>query len=347
VKALFKLCIVIGIIWAGYHYGPELVSRLSEQLDKVQQQEPLHNESEPIENKEMKRTDTSNLHTTIGISKEEVIKQFGQPSSTYPSAYDYEWWVYKGNDYYIQIGLSGDKVVTCYALGNHSRMAPFVSGQTYGELSQTYSFKDKIQFSHRGNKYGVELTEADVQERPVIQKDGVWIQLYIDRPTQRLSSVRYMDVDTFIKMRPYGFTYTGKLPTPKVLSDVEQKKVDDGDAKQILDVTNMIRKRHQLGVLKWNEKASQVAFSHSQDMKDNQYFAHESPTKGELKDRLQRGKVTYKAAGENIAYNYTDGIAAVEAWMNSEGHRKNMVHSSFTSLGVGVDKKYYTQNFIR
>jgi uncharacterized protein YkwD len=344
-KILFKLCLIIALIFIGYQYGPTIVSKLQEQYE--QKEELLQGEVQLSENEEMKRVDTGNLHTTIGISKEEVIKQFGQPSSTYPSAYDYEWWVYKTDEYYIQLGMLDEKVVTCYALGNHQRMAPFASGQTYGELNQTYAFQNKVQFSHRGNKYGVELSEADVQERPIIEKDGVWIQLYIDRPTQKLSSVRYMDADTFIKMRPYDFTYTGKLSTPRVLSDVEQKKVDDGDAKQILDVTNMIRKRHQLSVMKWNDKASHVAFLHSKDMKEQQYFAHVSPTTGELKDRLKRGEVSYKAAGENIAYNYVDGIAAVEAWMNSEGHRKNMIYPTYTSLGVGVDKKYYTQNFIR
>ncbi|GGE66505.1 CAP domain-containing protein [Priestia taiwanensis] len=345
-RALLKLCIVIGVIFVGYYYGPSIMSRLSEEIDKAEQKQ-VQPEKPVVENEEMKRADASTLHTAIGLTKEEVIQQFGQPSATYPSAYEYEWWTYQGNEYYIQLGLLGNKVVTGYALGNHARMAPFASGKTYEELNAMYSFQKKVQFSHRGNKYGVELTDADVIERPIIEKDGVWIQLYIDRPTGKLSSVRYMDAETFIKMRSYAFTYTGKLPTPKTLSAEEQKRVDDGDAKQILDVTNMIRKRHQLSVLKWNDKASHVAYLHSKDMKDNTFFAHESPTTGELKDRLQRGNVSYRSAGENIAYNYTDGIAAVEAWMNSEGHRKNMVQPAFKSLGVGVDQKYYTQNFIQ
>ncbi|MEK1830243.1 CAP domain-containing protein [Priestia megaterium] len=51
-------------------------------------------------------------------------------------------------------------------------------------------------------------------------------------------------------------------------------------------------------------------------------------------------------AGENIASNYQDGIAAVEGWLNSEGHRKALLNKEFTRLGVGVYEKYYTQNFI-
>ncbi|MGK0698226.1 CAP domain-containing protein [Priestia flexa] len=51
-------------------------------------------------------------------------------------------------------------------------------------------------------------------------------------------------------------------------------------------------------------------------------------------------------AGENIASNYTDGPAAVEGWLNSEGHRKALLNNDFTHLGVGVYEKFYTQNFI-
>lgn len=55
----------------------------------------------------------------------------------------------------------------------------------------------------------------------------------------------------------------------------------------------------------------------------------------------------FQQAGENIAYNYVDGPAAVEGWLNSEGHRKALLNEDYTHLGVGVDHKYYTQNFIK
>lgn len=61
--------------------------------------------------------------------------------------------------------------------------------------------------------------------------------------------------------------------------------------------------------------------------------------------RKRRGRIS--ACGENIAYNYVDGPAAVEGWLNSEGHRKALLNQDYTHLGVGVKEKYYTQNFIK
>ncbi|MDF4730304.1 CAP domain-containing protein, partial [Vibrio parahaemolyticus] len=105
--------------------------------------------------------------------------------------------------------------------------------------------------------------------------------------------------------------------------------------------------RHNLPLLAWDQQTADVAIGHSKDMKDNNYFSHDSPTLGTLGDRLQRGKVGFQLAGENIAAQHSDGVAALQGWLNSEGHRKNLLNEQFTGLGVGVYDKFYTQNFIR
>ncbi len=79
---------------------------------------------------------------------------------------------------------------------------------------------------------------------------------------------------------------------------------------------------------------------HSEDMKENNYFSHVSKKYGSLKDRLEEGHVDFQQAGENIAYNYVDGPAAVEGWLNSEGHRKALLNSDYTHLGVGFIKRW-------
>ena len=78
----------------------------------------------------------------------------------------------------------------------------------------------------------------------------------------------------------------------------------------------------------------------------NEYFDHVSPDNKDVGDRLKEGGVPYRSAGENIAAQYTDAIAAVERWLNSKGHRDVMLNEDFTHLGVGVYKRYYTQNFV-
>lgn len=61
---------------------------------------------------------------------------------------------------------------------------------------------------------------------------------------------------------------------------------------------------------------------------------------------MKKGNISFKVAGENIAAQYVDGLAAVEGWLNSEGHRVNLLDESYSHLGVGVYQRYYTQNFM-
>ena len=85
-------------------------------------------------------------------------------------------------------------------------------------------------------------------------------------------------------------------------------------------------------------------------MVSNNYFSHTSPTYGSPFDMLKSYKVSYKTAGENIAGNSSNS-GAVNAWMNSSGHRANILNSSFTYTGIGVVSspkygKIYVQMFI-
>ena len=86
----------------------------------------------------------------------------------------------------------------------------------------------------------------------------------------------------------------------------------------------------------------------SQDMHDQGYFSHTSPTYGSPFDMMRAFGVSYRTAGENIAMGYATPAAVVEAWMNSEGHRANILSANYTTLGVGyvADGGYWTQWFI-
>ena len=88
----------------------------------------------------------------------------------------------------------------------------------------------------------------------------------------------------------------------------------------------------------------------AQDMVDNNYFSHNSPTYGSPFQMLSSFKISYKTAGENIAGNSSNS-AAVTAWMNSSGHKANILNSSFNYTGIGVvsNSKYgkvYVQIFL-
>ena len=115
--------------------------------------------------------------------------------------------------------------------------------------------------------------------------------------------------------------------------------------------------------LQWDDEIADVARSHSKDMSVNNFFSHTSPSSGTAFDRLANIKGSFK--GENILYtsnykSYGENYSikelaekAVNQWMNSQGHKDNILNSQFTHSGIGVyynsEKSvyYFTQVFVR
>lgn len=117
---------------------------------------------------------------------------------------------------------------------------------------------------------------------------------------------------------------------------------------EVIRLVNEIRAKNGLNALSANWELSRVARYKSQDMVDNRYFSHTSPTYGSPFQMIRNFGISYRTAGENIAYGYSTPQAVVNAWMNSSGHRANILNSSYTQIGVGyvAQGSYWTQMFI-
>ena len=124
----------------------------------------------------------------------------------------------------------------------------------------------------------------------------------------------------------------------------------NSDEKEVFDLINKQRTNNGLSALKEDAEVQKVARIKAQDMVSNNYFTHESPTYGTPFQMLKNFKISYKTAGENIAVNSSNS-SAVTAWMNSSGHKANILNSNFNYTGIGVvsSNKYgkiYVQMFI-
>ncbi|MBS4176661.1 CAP domain-containing protein [Lederbergia citrea] len=117
---------------------------------------------------------------------------------------------------------------------------------------------------------------------------------------------------------------------------------------QVFELTNQERTKNGLAPLKLDVELSKVAREKSRDMSVNKYFDHNSPTYGSPFDMMKKFGITYRSAGENIAMGQRTPQEVVNAWMNSEGHRANILSSSFTHIGIGhvENGNYWTQQFI-
>lgn len=118
--------------------------------------------------------------------------------------------------------------------------------------------------------------------------------------------------------------------------------------KQVVELVNDIRVKNGLKELKINWQLSRVARYKSMDMRDKGYFSHQSPTYGSSFDMMKSFGISYRTAGENIAKGQRTPQAVVDAWMNSSGHRANILSSSYTEIGVGhvSEGNIWTQMFI-
>ncbi|MTI79898.1 MAG: hypothetical protein FH758_03275 [Firmicutes bacterium] len=134
-----------------------------------------------------------------------------------------------------------------------------------------------------------------------------------------------------------------KNPEPKpTLSKLEQQQLE------MVGYINQARKKKGKTPLKLDDSLSEVAQAKSQDMVDNNYFSHNSPTYGSPFDMMTEFGVSYGWAGENLAKN-SSLKSAHESLMESPGHKRNILQRNFNKVGIGVVKKgpllYITEMF--
>ena len=117
---------------------------------------------------------------------------------------------------------------------------------------------------------------------------------------------------------------------------------------EVIRLVNVQRAQNGLAPLTENWELSRVARYKSEDMAGSRYFSHTSPTYGTPFQMMRSFGLSYRSAGENIAYGQRTPAAVVSAWMNSSGHRANILSSSYTQIGVGYYESgnYWTQMFI-
>ncbi|MEK4715127.1 CAP domain-containing protein [Sporosarcina sp. FSL K6-5500] len=119
--------------------------------------------------------------------------------------------------------------------------------------------------------------------------------------------------------------------------------------KAVLDLTNVERQKAGLQPLQTDAKLMNSARQKSTDMASKGYFSHTSPTYGSPFDQMKSNGITYKSAAENIAMGQRTAEEVVKGWMESPGHRQNILTPGFTHIGIGYDKNgnYWTQQFIQ
>ncbi|TVX88406.1 serine protease [Paenibacillus agilis] len=135
-------------------------------------------------------------------------------------------------------------------------------------------------------------------------------------------------------------------PTKPENNNGNQGTEASSNVQQVVELVNKERAKAGLPALKYDEKLSQVAHLKAKDMIDNNYFDHNSPTYGSPFDMMRSQGVSYNTAGENIAKGQRSAEEVMKDWMNSPGHRQNIMKDGYTKIGVGYYNGAWVQMFI-
>lgn len=195
-----------------------------------------------------------------------------------------------------------------------------------------------------GTNYRVVATVKKNQYIRVFAGVGSWYIVQVEGDYVGVVSKKYV--------KPIYPNTSSSKNTPSNSNNTNQTNVDSlsTDEKEVFNLINEQRANNGLSALKVDNEVQRVARIKAQDMVSNNYFLHTSPTYGSPFDMLKSFKVSYNTAGENIAGNSSNS-AAVTAWMNSSGHKANILNASFNYTGIGVVSgsrygKIYVQMFI-
>ncbi|KKI89656.1 sporulation protein [Bacillus sp. SA1-12] len=213
--------------------------------------------------------------------------------------------------------------------------------------SNSVNTESKVYYYQAGN---INLDQVDEYINNLLKK------YQIEQPTEQPAETEQPKEEANTAAQPAPEQQEAAQPAEQqpAPTQTEQKPAEQASyqlseyEQQVVDLTNQERAKQGLPALKVDLELSKVAREKSADMQRNNYFSHTSPTYGSPFDMMKKFGITYKAAGENIAKGQRTPQEVVNAWMNSEGHRKNILSSNYTHIGVGyvAEGNYWTQQFI-
>jgi uncharacterized protein YkwD len=268
----------------------------------------------------------------IGDAVSDLITKRGKPDRIDASQYDFEWYIYN-KDYkqFLQVGVKDSRIVAL-----HSNILPW-NGKGLDHQANRVIVHEKLGDPLDGIIIGnTKYTETANDRDVYLINNQYYLYLYYDLfDGDKVESIYMLDKQSRESLE--GFYSSGGSEVVRAFE------------LQVLDIVNATRVKRGLPVFKWSEQAAIVARSHSSDMAAKGYFNHVNIAGQLFSDRMIDGGIDFVTAAENIAAGGEDAFRTHVQWMNSEGHRKNMLAKQ-TYLGVGVSfggeyKIYYTQNF--
>ncbi|GGG06376.1 CAP-associated domain-containing protein [Paenibacillus abyssi] len=270
---------------------------------------------------------------TIGNTEQTVLAQLGQPARKDVSEYGFTWYIYN-KDYanYVQVGVQNGKVVALYSTSdNWSSKKGLRQGSESSGLNSLYG--KPLNGLLKGNVLNL---FAKSNTEYVFEIDNAYTTIFLDKHNNNRVMAVYI-VDKAVE------------DAAKQIYGTPSQALRQSYERQVFDLANAARANFGKPAFVWDDLIAGTARKHSKDMAVNRYFDHNNLRGESPFDRMEADGIAFRMAAENIAAGQRNAIFVHAGWMNSLGHRKNVLGDT-KRLGVGVEfggemKIYYTQNF--
>ncbi len=270
----------------------------------------------------------------IGDSYDAVIKSSGTPLREDSSEYGFKWLIYhkQYRDYY-QVGIQNGKVVALYTASNL-----FTSANGL-KMGQTKAQVDALLGKPMNGiiKTNSEYLQYNNAETATYLNQNAYVTGYFDTANGgKLYGVKLVD---YVVEQAFKSQYGTASEALKVSLE-----------KELFDLLNVYRVSFDKPILKWNENLANTARKHSKDMSVRNFFSHTNPSGYDPFERIIADGLNFTLAAENIAAGYTNAFSTHNGWVNSPGHRVNLLRD-INEVGIGVYlggnlSNYYTQDFL-
>lgn len=331
---LFSLVLLVVALFIPLKENQTLVKFQNDVRSKVQQ---VMNQDSSLKNNTLKtptEQDFAINNIQMNMSKDKVENQLGKPKRVTSNEYGAKWYTYYNNDYdnFIMVSYLENKVNALYSNQNVITSKSKVKYNTPKNVVEDRLGKPLKEIVK--GRYRVDISS---DEYDVFHEDNIYTTVFYDKHNDNGVTALLQVSDAMEKRltQHYG------APSSTLEQSFEY---------QNYDLVNSERKQHGLNTLSYSKDVSNTARNHSEDMVKQNYFDHNNLDGESPFDRLKDDDIDFNAAGENLAYGQQNSIFAHEGLMNSLGHRKNILNTNFSTLGVGVDfndkrQPYWTENY--
>ncbi|GGF96604.1 CAP domain-containing protein [Paenibacillus abyssi] len=233
-------------------------------------------------------------------------------------------------------GIAGMLVAGMIVAGGGVAAKPVEAAAAVNAYPYTYTITSGDSLYQLANKYGVDLDKL-IASYPLLNNPN-WKPV-TQKPVTQKPVTQKPVTQKPVTQKPVNTPPAGNAGSGSVVNQ-------DAFAAQVVKLVNQERAKAGLPALVSDPALTRVAMDKAKDMYNNNYFSHTSPTYGSPFDMMRSYGIQYSYAGENIASGQQSPQQVMNSWMNSSGHRANIMSKNFKKIGVAYYKGEWVQMFI-